>query len=189
MATKNKAAKKTAQVKSATKTKAARGISKDTSAQPKKAAPKPAAKKNMVKADSSKTSKTAKKVAAKVVAVKPASKKTNKKSTVSIKKPAVDQTKVKSALKKPKKPLQATAAQPTTKLPGDLIEKAANTNSSAQSAPAHNMINTTEADPLHAFNKHEYAKATAKNDPQGKIQLSSKPKNAIKPSGKKPLWR
>jgi hypothetical protein len=50
-----------------------------------------------------------------------------------------------------------------------------------------NAAKATE-DPLTAFDKHVFEKATAKGDPQSKLRLSSVNKSSIKPSGKKPLW-
>ena len=44
-------------------------------------------------------------------------------------------------------------------------------------------------DPIMAVDKKLVAKVTTKMDPQHHMQLSSIPKNSLKPSGKKPLWR
>ena len=47
-----------------------------------------------------------------------------------------------------------------------------------------NISNKTTP-PASIIDKHNYSK----EDPNKTIQVSSKPKNAVKPSGKKPLWR
>jgi colicin import membrane protein len=79
-----------------------------------------------------------------------------------------------------------------TALPEDLVSKAANiktTVPAAEKTPGQqaNAAKATE-DPLTAFDKHVFEKATAKGDPQSKLRLSSVNKSSIKPSGKKPLW-
>lgn len=43
-------------------------------------------------------------------------------------------------------------------------------------------------DPVRAVDQKAFDKFTSKGDPRQRFQLSSKPKNAIKPSGKKPLY-
>jgi hypothetical protein len=43
-------------------------------------------------------------------------------------------------------------------------------------------------DPVRAVDQKAFDKFTAKGDPRQHLRLSSKPKNAIKPSGKKPLF-
>jgi hypothetical protein len=43
--------------------------------------------------------------------------------------------------------------------------------------------------PATLFDKNVFNKAMAKGDPHSNMQFSSKPKNTIKPSGKKPMWR
>lgn len=43
-------------------------------------------------------------------------------------------------------------------------------------------------DPIRAVDQHAFDRFTSKGDPRQKLQLSSKPKSSIKPSGKKPLW-
>jgi Histone H1-like nucleoprotein HC2 len=79
-----------------------------------------------------------------------------------------------------------------TALPEDLVSKAANIKTTLPSAEKTqsqqaNAAKATE-DPLTAFDKHVFEKATAKGDPQSKLRLSSVNKSSIKPSGKKPLW-
>jgi hypothetical protein len=79
-----------------------------------------------------------------------------------------------------------------TALPNDLVSKAANTKTTvpvAEKIPGQpaNAVKANE-DPLTAFDKHVFEKATAKGDPQSKLRLSSVNKSSIKPSGKKPLW-
>ena len=44
-------------------------------------------------------------------------------------------------------------------------------------------------DPIMAVDKKLLAKITTRMDPKHNMQVSSVPKNSLKPSGKKPLWR
>lgn len=71
----------------------------------------------------------------------------------------------------------------------DTLAKAANIQDENKPSIILPGADTVKAsDPLLAFDKHTAEKAMAKGDPNSKIKFSSKPKNAIKPSGKKPLW-
>lgn len=45
-----------------------------------------------------------------------------------------------------------------------------------------------QEDPIRAVDQHAFDRFTSKGDPRQKLQLSTKPKSSIKPSGKKPLW-
>ncbi len=51
-----------------------------------------------------------------------------------------------------------------------------------------NEAPVTTKDPVKTFDQNVFNQATTKGDPHSNRNLSSKPKNAIKPSGKKPLW-
>jgi len=43
-------------------------------------------------------------------------------------------------------------------------------------------------DPVGTVDQYTFDRFTLKSDPRQKLQLSSKPKSSVKPSGKKPLW-
>ena len=138
---------------------------------PKKAAPKKAAVKNV----------TSKKIASpkKIIAKQPPVKTVTKPAQ-----PAVS----KKAVAKPVAKPAAVSVTPLSELSEELVEKAANTNIGKPMAPGDGVNTPATEDPVQAFDKNTFNKATAKGDPHSKLHLSSKPKNAIKPSGKKPLW-
>ena len=99
--------------------------------------------------------------------------------------PAVSKRVASKAVAKP----AVVSLTPASELSEELVEKAANT-SKQMMVPGDglNEAPTVTEDPVQAFDKNTFNKATAKGDPHSKLHLSSKPKNAIKPSGKKPLW-
>ena len=80
----------------------------------------------------------------------------------------------------------AASAAAMTELSEELVEKAANTGKPIM-APGDGLHTAPVTDPVQAFDKKAFNKATAKGDPHSKLHLS-KAKNTIKPSGKKPLW-
>ena len=139
---------------------------------PKKAAPKKAAVKNV----------TSKKIASpkKIIAKQPPVKTVTKPAQPVVSKKAVAKPVAKPAV---------VSLTPASELSEELVEKAANT-SKQMMVPGDglNEAPTVTEDPVQAFDKNTFNKATAKGDPHSKLHLSSKPKNAIKPSGKKPLW-
>ena len=148
----------------------------------KKAVTKPAAKnvkKAAVKPVSSKGKKAAPK---KVVAKKTITKKIVKASVkkVAVKKPVA------------KKVIANKEAAPVSwpvQLPDATVENAANSNQQMM-IPGDELheASVKNEDPLKTFDKNVFNKATSKGDPHSNRHFSSKPKNTIKPSGKKPLW-
>jgi hypothetical protein len=74
-------------------------------------------------------------------------------------------------------------------IPDGIVEDTANVNKQMM-VPGDGLneapVNTE--DPVKTFDKNVFNQATSKGDPHSNRQFSSKPKNAIKPSGKKPLW-
>ena len=146
-------------------------------AAPKKAAPKKAApKKAAVKNVAPKKIASPKKVIAKQPPVKTVTKHAQ---------PAVS----KKAVAKPVAKPAAVSLTPASELSEELVEKAVNTNiGKPMMAPGDGVNTPATEDPVQAFDKNVFNKTTGKGDPHSKLHLSSKPKNAIKPSGKKPLW-
>lgn len=183
---------------------------KPASPKRKKAAPKKAAPKKAVTKPASPKGrkpiekKVVKKAAVKKVKkapVKPVSSKGKKAAPIkvvakkSITKKIVNKASVKKvAVKKPvaKKVIAKKKTAPVlwpVQLPDATVENAANSNqqmlipdNGLQEAPK-----KTE-DPVKTFDKNVFNKATSKGDPHSNRHFSSKPKNTIKPSGKKPLW-
>ena len=141
-------------------------------AAPKKAAPKKAA----VKKVTPKKIAPPKRVIAKQAPVK------------AVTKPAQPVVSKKAVAKPVAKPA-VVSLTPASELSEELVEKAANTSKQMMiPGDGLNEAPPVTEDPVQAFDKNTFNKATAKGDPHSKLHLSSKPKNAIKPSGKKPLW-
>lgn len=196
-------AKKTKPVKKATTKKVAhnaRQVAKKApvkkavvkKASPKKVVAKPASPKGR-KAIVKKVVKKAapKKVAAKKAVVK----KPLAKKAIAIKKlvpvkPAPAKVAVKKAVVK--KIVVKKKAAPVVSpilLPDATVENAANINTQMMvPGDGLNEAPVKTEDPVKIFDKNVFNKATAKGDPHSNMHFSSKPKNAIKPSGKKPLW-
>lgn len=148
----------------------------------KKAAPKKVAAK--------KPTHSALRVAKKAVVKKPVAKK-----TIAIKKLVpVKTAPAKVAIKKAvaKKIVVKKKAAPVVSpilLPDATVENAANINTQMMvPGDGLNEAPVKTEDPVKIFDKNVFNKATAKGDPHSNMHFSSKPKNAIKPSGKKPLW-
>lgn len=173
MANKNKAAKKVTVAKKPVKKAAPKKIAAKNAA-PKKATVKKAAVK--------------KATAKKPVVKKAAAKKISKKAVVPKKAVAKPGPKPVPAKKKAAaKPKAISTAPAMIELSEELVEKAANI-SKPMMAPVDGLDTAPVTDPIQSFDKKAFNKATSKGDPHSKLHLSSKPKNAIKPSGKKPLW-
>ena len=181
MANKKKPAKKAAALKKAIKKVAPKKVA------PKKAAPKKAApKKAIAKKTVSKKAVVKKAAVKKAVAKKPVAKKATAKKVIAPKKAIAKPTPAKK--KVAAKSTQVSAAPAMAELSEELVEKAANTsNSKPMIAPGDGLNAAPVTDPVQAFDKNVFNKATAKGDPHSKLHLS-KAKNTIKPSGKKPLW-
>lgn len=174
----------------------------------KKAAPKKAVvkkaivKKAVPKKVSTKKPAIKKPVAKKAIVKKAASKKPVAKKTAVIKvvpakaiaRPASPAAKKKTTPLKTKKPIEipdTASLPPASELSEELVEKAANINGSKPMVVPGGGLNEAApvtTDPVQAFDKNVFNKATAKGDPHSNLQFSSKPKNSIRPSGKKPLW-
>ena len=171
MANNKKPAKKAAAPQKAIKKVAAKKVAPKKAAPKKAIAKKAAPKKAVVKKAAVKKAVAKKPVAKKVIAPK----KTIAKPMPAKKKVAAKSTPV-------------SAAPAMAQLSEELVEKAANTsNSKPMIAPADGLNAAPVTDPVQAFDKNVFNKATAKGDPHSKLHLS-KAKNTIKPSGKKPLW-
>lgn len=153
----------------------------------KKAAPKKAVKK------AAPAKKIAKKAMPEKEALKKAvTKKTAPKKPVATKKvttPVIKKATPKAKVSAKAKPVSAASTAPMAELSEELVEKAANTGDNKPMLEQTQTAPQPEQDPVQAFDKHAFNKATTKVDPHSKLHLSSKPKNAIKPSGKKLLWR
>jgi Histone H1-like nucleoprotein HC2 len=208
--------KKATPKKSLAKKSAVKKVAKKTAVKkkaPKKAvAKKAASKKSLVKKSAAKRIAAVKKPLAKKAIIK---KITPAQKITAAKKPAVKKAIVKQMPPLKKATPKVAVAEPVheqltlfteqlpaahidiplpsiTALPEDLVSKAANIKTTvpvAEKTPGQqaNAAKATE-DPLTAFDKHVFEKATAKGDPQSKLRLSSVNKSSIKPSGKKPLW-
>ena len=153
----------------------------------KKAVTKPAAK-NVKKAAVKPVSSKGKKAAPKKVIAKKAI--TNK----IVKKAPVKKVAVKRVVKpaQPAKVVAKKKAAPVSwpvQLPDATVENAANSNQQML-IPDNGLQEAPEktVDPVTSFDKNVFNKATSKGDPHSNRHFSSKPKNTIKPSGKKPLW-
>jgi len=156
----------------------------------KKAAPKKAvAKKAVVK----------KTVSKKVTVKKAAAKKLPIKKVAAAKvaaKPTLPVVKKKTVLVKRPKPAiipvpAAVSLPPVEEQSEDLVGKAANLDAGNGVMIPGNGPNDAPLlteDPIKTFDKNVFNKATKKGNPHSNLQFSSKPKNAVKPSGKKPLW-
>lgn len=135
----------------------------------------------------------AKKTAVKKAAVKKSflKKATPEKATVV--KPVKAPTK--KAAPKKKAAAKKVKEQPTEtmiSLSGEMVSKAA-TNITDEQPPVEEKSPALPGpkidDPIMAVDKKLVAKITTKMDPKHNMILSSVPKNSLKPSGKKPLWR
>ena len=74
-------------------------------------------------------------------------------------------------------------------IPDGLVKDTANINKQIMvPGDGLNEAPVTTEDPVKTFDQNVFNKATAKGVLHSNGQFSSKPKNAIKPSGKKPLW-
>lgn len=109
-----------------------------------------------------------------------------KKAATASKTPARKKTAKKAAKK-------TTSRKHTSANTGTVKEKANLRSATAEmEAPvATNHVQTEmlqSEDPMRSVDQHAFDRFTTKGDPRQKLQLSSKPKSAIKPSGKKPLW-
>jgi hypothetical protein len=182
MANKNKPAKKVTAPKKIIKKVAAKKVA------PKKAAPKKAIAKKLAPQKSTVKKSIVKKPAVKkAVAKKSVAKKVTAKKIIPAKKAIAKPVAVKK--KVAAKPTPVSDAPAMAELSEELVEKAANTsNNKPMIAPRNGLDTAPVTDPVQAFDKNAFNKATAKGDPHSRLHLSSKPKNAIKPSGKKPLW-
>lgn len=152
------------------------------SAPKKVAAKKPAIKKVVAKKPATKKVVAKKPIAKKVIAVKRSK----------LVKPVAVKVAVKPALLAATKPVvkkQPAQVAAPIQLPDAIVENAANI-SHPMMVPGDGLDEAVAAtpDPVKTFDKNVFNKATAKGDPHSNRNLSSKPKNAIKPSGKKPLW-
>ena len=197
---KKKVVKKVAPKKAAAKKKTVKKavkkvVAKKAAAKKKAPAKRSSPKKAVAKKVSVKKPVAKKAVAKKVVVKKALSKKVAKKKAAPQKiVPAKVVTKKPVAQVKMIFPevLPVTATTPPVSvLPDDLVGKAANveTDVTKLMVPGSNDAPLITEDPVTAFDKNVFNKATAKGDPHSNMQFSSKPKNAVKPSGKKPLWR
>lgn len=180
MAKKSKIAKKTVAKKSTPVKKTAKKVvSKKTAS--KKPLSKKVAKKATSKKAVSKRTGVKKSVAKETAPRKSVTKK------VAVKRSAKLVLINKNKAVKPK--LVSTASTPAMlELSEELIEKTANTGKPMMAPEVGSNASAATEDPIQAFDKHVFNKATSKGYPHSKLRLSSKPKNAIKPSGKKPLW-
>lgn len=183
MANNNRPAKKAIAPKKAIKKAAAKKVAA------KKAAPKKAiAKKAAPQKSAVKKSIVKKPAVKKAVAKKPVAKKVTPKKVIPAKKTIAKPVAVKKKVAAKPKAIAASSIPAMDELSEELVEKAANTNSSKpMMAPGNGLDTTPATDPVQAFDKNAFNKATAKGDPHSKLHLS-KAKNTIKPSGKKPLW-
>ncbi len=187
IAVKKKAVKKAAPKKVVTKKSAAKKTVKK--AVPKKApVKKPAVKKPVAKKIATKKIVTKKPTVKKASPVKAVAK---KKAVIKVVTAKAVVTKKPSAVKttKPTHMPEAASLPPTTELSEELVEKAANTNREQMMVPGDGLNDSppvTESQ-VTGFDKNVFNKAMAKGDPHSNMQFSSKPKNAVKSSGKKPL--
>ncbi len=170
---------------------------------PKKVAPKKAAaKKTVSKPVASKSSKGPVKKAApqKAVLKKDAPKKPIVKKAIAKKAAPKKVVVVKKVVAKPvikaaakKKAAQTPQPKPGASIPvmaavsDELVEKAVNSADNKPMMEPEGDLPTPTPDPIQAFDKNTFNKATTKGDPHSKLHLS-KSKGGIKPSGKKPLW-
>ena len=176
MAKKSKPVKKVTPAKGATK-----------KVTPKKvAAKKSTAKKSLVKkvAANKAVSKPASPAGKKPVAKKAVAKKPLVKKAVSKKSPV---KKVSTANKTAPKRKAVKPPSTAIQLPDATVEKAANINT-GMVLPGEGQQGL-EKDPITAFDQHVFNKVTTKGEPHISMEHNSKPKNTIRPSGKKPLWR
>lgn len=169
--------------------------SKANTAATKKVVAKPALKKSgkavPAKKAISKSGTVIKKTPAKKAATaKPVTKRGSDVKNKSVVKPATAISKKQVPVKaKQQSPANSQEPIPTMASDDDTVAKAANIqdeNKPAMIVPGADPVKVS--DPLLAFDKHTAEKAMSKGDPHSKLKYSSKPKNAIKPSGKKPLW-
>lgn len=178
MANNNRPAKKAIAPKKAIKKAAAKKVAAKKAAPKKAIAKKAAPQKSAVKKPAVK----------KAVAKKPVAKKVTPKKVIPAKKTIAKPVAVKKKVAAKPKAIAASSIPAMDELSEELVEKAANTNSSKpMMAPGNGLDTTPATDPVQAFDKNAFNKATAKGDPHSKLHLS-KAKNTIKPSGKKPLW-
>lgn len=134
----------------------------------------------------------AKKTVKKKIAIKkasPVSKKAPQKAVAKKKVTGKKVAPVKAVKSKPYK----IPAKVTPPMPEVLTEKKEENNKTdmdrvlvTQDDPT---IDTKPEDPLMSFDKHAFQKATTKGDPHSKLHLNTTGKSAIRPSGKKPLWK
>lgn len=151
----------------------------------KTAVKKSAAKKTAVRKSAMPKKKAAKKATT-------ARKTTVKKSAAARKKSStpVRKTAGKTAKKAAKKPAPAKKAVSENRT----VKETTNLRSATaemETPVATNHVQTEimqHEDPIRAVDQHAFDRFTSKGDPRQRLQLSSKPKSSIKPSGKKPLW-
>lgn len=199
--------KKKATVKKAIPKKAAakkpaakKVVAKPAARKGKKAVPKKVAVKKSAPKKSAAKKATVKKVVTKKVTVKKAAaKKPPVKKVAAAKvaaKPVSPVVKKKTVLVKRPRALvipipAAVSLPPVEEQSEDLVGKAANLDAGnglmLPGSGSTDALRVTE-DPIKTFDKNVFNKATAKGNPHSNLQFSSKPKNAVKPSGKKPLW-
>ena len=182
----DKAGTKKAAIKKVVAKKAA--AKKPVAVSSKKVAKKAIAKKSPAKKAAVKKAAVKKSVTKKPVTRKAAPKKAVKKAPVkkaAAKKPVAAKKRVTA---KPA-PVSAASTPSMAELSEELVEKAANTgDNKPMFSPENGATVQPPEDPIQAFDKKVFNKTTSKGDPHSRLHLSSKPKNAIKPSGKKPLW-
>lgn len=186
------AAKKAAVRKALAKPAARKGAKK---ASPKKVAVKKAAAKKVI----AKKAVVKKAVSKKVIVKKAAAKKPAVKKAAAAKlavKPVLPVVKKKPVLVKKIKPAPIPAAvplPPVEERSEELAVKAANIDADSiqvilPGKGLHEGLPSTD-DTIKTFDRNLFSKATTTGVPHSNLQYSSKPKNAVKPSGKKPLWR
>jgi len=147
---------------------------------------KPAARKALVKKAAPK-----KAVTRKVIVKKAAEKKIPAKKVVAAKvvaKPTAPVVQKKVVLVEMPKP---EALPPVVERSDDLVAKAANLDTGAGQVVPGDELNDAPlitADPVRTFSQNEFNKGTLKGELHSNLRFNSKPKNAVKPSGKKPLW-
>lgn len=157
------------------KKKISKPVAKKKAVAPKKKSPvKVVQKKKGVKAPIAKKAAVKKTVIKKTVIKKtvPESKNTSPKAVV--KKKAIVKKVIPVKVVKPK-PSKAAAVS-TPLIPELIIQN-------------DTIPEVKSEDPLMSFDKHAFQKATTKGDPHSKLHLNNTGKSAIRPSGKKPLWR
>ena len=160
----------------------------------KKAASKKTATKTVQKKAATKKA-AVKKVAPKKAAIKkPVLKKTAPKKSIAVKSVKAPVKKAAPTKRAVTKKVEEQPAETMIPLSEDIISKAANTNNRGDEQPpveekSPSLPGPKIEDPIMAVDKKVLARTTSKMDPKHNMQLSSSPKNSLKPSGKKPLWR